>query len=317
MAKLYSIPKLYVPKKQKGTRRVPSVDPGSKWYVYFYYQDPATGKMSSNPFKVYLDINRYKTVKERKAYGKLLVKVVLHHLNDGYNPYVKGSAELQESKIPSINEAFEQALFDRKGYLKVNTYRSYADYLKIFLKWLDKKGVAEKPISALNKQMVVDYLNYMGRPKPEGKGLKPTSVHNHKLNLSAIFKQVVKNGWADKNYIAEIETQKNKPTKNEPFSPAELEKLRGYLRGMDSPYMYQYFLFLFYSLLRNREILRLQVKDVDLERRVLTIETKGEKKSTVYIIDPLKELLDSWQLHTLPFGLLPDHPIRATGILGL
>ncbi len=300
MARLYSDPKLFIPKETKGNRKVPSVLPGKKWYVYFYYTDPDTGTMRKQPFKVYLNINRYKTVRERKAYGKVLVRVVAYHLANGYNPFLPGSAKNAIQDIPTISEAFTSALKDRTHYLKPVTYKSYEDYLRLFLQWLEAKGSADKPISELTQASVVEYINYLGRPKPQGKGLKPTSVHNHKLNLSAIFRQVVKNGWAEKNFIAEIETAKNKPERNEPFTREEISRLRDYLQSLESPAMFHYFQFLFYSFLRNREIVQLQAGHIDMENRLISIETKGEKLSRVRIVQPLYELLDSWNLDALP-----------------
>ncbi len=61
----YSEVKIYIPKK-KGRK---SVAPGDKWYAYFYWRDPETGKMNIK-CKYYRGINQKKTVAEREEVAK-------------------------------------------------------------------------------------------------------------------------------------------------------------------------------------------------------------------------------------------------------
>lgn len=118
--KMYSEPKLYIPKEvnKGGSLREPSLK--KRWYVYYYFRDPSTGQMSKQPFKVYKGLNRLKTVSERKAAGKMLVNVTKRLLSENYNPYELNSARKDTKDIISVRMAFEEALENKRNYKNKN-----------------------------------------------------------------------------------------------------------------------------------------------------------------------------------------------------
>jgi hypothetical protein len=63
--KQFSIPKIY---DAKG-------DLNKRWYVYFSFRNPVDNKLKmQNP--IFSEINRFKTIKERKAAAKILCSAV-------------------------------------------------------------------------------------------------------------------------------------------------------------------------------------------------------------------------------------------------
>ncbi|WP_421802878.1 tyrosine-type recombinase/integrase [Flagellimonas sp.] len=290
--KMYSEPKLYIPKDKEGRP-----DLSKRWYVYFYYRNPKTGNMDKRPFKHYRGINRYKTVRDRKRAGKQLLRVVNRLLRTEYNPFVPGSAN--KNPVDTVKGCFETALEHKKPFVKETTYNSYEDYLNMFLDWASKNSIARMPIDKLTRKHISGYLNYLGREKPHGKGLMPTSIANHKGNLSALMGQMVMDDIIPENFIAKIPTKKNKPTKNQPFSMDELKELRKYTKEHE-PVLYNFLQFIFYSFMRNNEIARIQIKHINMDKRIISIETKGEKKSHILMIDKLYRMLKDWNVANLP-----------------
>ncbi|TXN36901.1 tyrosine-type recombinase/integrase [Flagellimonas hymeniacidonis] len=298
--KMYSEPRLYIPKEvnKDGSLGTPSLK--KRWYVYYYFRDPSTGQMSKQPFKVYKGLNRLKTVSQRKAAGKMLVNVTKRLLSENYNPYDLNSASKNAKDIISVRMAFEGALENKRNYLKPNTFDSYEDYLNMFLHWCDKKGLSKISITKLEEEHVISYFNYLGRKKPTGKGLMPTSVHNHKLNLSAIMSSMQKSKLIGHNFIKDIETKKNKPLKNAPFTLEEIGRIKKVLANQNPPFLYNFIQFLFYSFMRNREILSTKVRNVNMVSKTISIETKGDRVSHILMVEPLYQLLKQWNIEQCP-----------------
>ncbi|EAR15461.1 hypothetical protein RB2501_14074 [Robiginitalea biformata HTCC2501] len=300
---MYSEVKIYIPKKMVGGKAKP--DLSKQWYVYFYFRDPITGKMGRQPFKTYRNINQGKTIKERKAIARAWVNTITGILEDGFNPYDEDSARVVARKrtdmTPSIRQAFTEALEHKKATLKPNTYKSYWHYLNPFLEWIKRMGIGGNPIESFTQRHAIAYMNYLADPKPYGKELHPNSVSNHKGNLSAIFSKVVQDRWADRNFFVDIQTKKVKPRKNQPFTKEEMEAIQAYTKEFD-PLLYNFLRFIFYSFMRNREILSVQVKHIDMKKRTVAIETKADKISHILMIEPMYQFLED-----LGVGDLPDH----------
>lgn len=296
LLKMYSDPKLYIPTKMVKGKKTPCLDDGCRWYVYFYFRDPETGKMGRSPFKFYKNINQENTVAGRRKAGNAWVKVIRQLLAGGFNPYDRDALDLEETDIrPTIAQAFTRALENKKNALKPNTYLGYWDYLNPFLAWCKSKGIAELSIDRLTDRHIISYLNYLGREKPEGRGLKPTSVSNAKGNLSAIMGKMKADRVVEVNFIKDLTVKKNKPLKNAPFTVGEIKKIRDYTLKNDL-LLYNFIRFIFYSFMRNAEIVRIQKKHIDMANRTIAIPTKTDKLAYIFMIDPMYKYLEGLQL---------------------
>ena len=73
----FSLPKIYTAKG----------DLSKRWYVYFSYRHPQTGKLKRiTPF--YGNVNNYKTKEERLEVLTVYRKTLLKLLKQGYNPFL-------------------------------------------------------------------------------------------------------------------------------------------------------------------------------------------------------------------------------------
>ncbi len=310
MAQKYSTPKLHIPKELANGKKRPTVAPGKKWYVYFYFDDPNTGKRKQ-PFKVYRGINEFKSVSERKRYGAALISTVAMMLADGMDSYDekvtrenlnKASAlDIYSAELPklTISQAFSEGLKAKALEVSPKTYEGYAVRVGPFLEWCNKKKIGPLPIESFKKRYVQAYLNMLGAAKPMGKGLKPTSVHNVKLAISAVMAKLSAMGIVERNVIKEIVTKKNKPERNAPFTPKEVEKIREHCLQHDQ-LQYNFIRFIFYSFMRNVEIVRIQLFHIDMEAGVIAIPTKSDKLSFILMIEPMRKYLESLHLERYP-----------------
>lgn len=61
-------------------------DISKRWYVYFYYRNPKTGKMEKQK-PIYKGANRFKIKAERLEVLNIYRKVLLKLLKDDFSPY--------------------------------------------------------------------------------------------------------------------------------------------------------------------------------------------------------------------------------------
>ncbi|AOZ99581.1 tyrosine-type recombinase/integrase [Flavobacterium commune] len=295
----FSEVKLYIPKVDGK----PTVLPNHRWYVYYYFRNPDTGKMEK--IKDYCKINTYKTVAERKEVGQVWVDSYTVLLNQGLNPFVKNSLAPKkevnefENATYSVKKALQYAYDNKLGSWKKSTADDYRIRLGVFMEWIEKNKLVNKDISELKEVHIVTFMNWLIKPEPKGRGVGGTSQDNYKRCLSGLFGKLVKDKIIPKNIIAEIDTKKDDPIKNTPFTGYEVKAIRDYLLENDKQ-LYHFIQFVIYTFLRPREIIRLKVSDINLREKYLKVETKSERKKIKKLVGPVLDWLEEININNLP-----------------
>jgi integrase len=286
--KKYTIPKLYIP---KGKDNKPTVAKGKYWYVYYYYKNPQTNTFNWNsPITIKAGINRRKTVKERKTYGQKIIAELLKLLEEGFCPYVNTEFVEQQNESFTISEALNYAIKNKSSELKARTIEDYKDRKNEFERWLKLNNLQFIPVQEINKRHISSFLNHVNTTTSN------RNTNNYKAALSSLFSKLVKDGIIDTNIVISISKRKTTPTKHKAFLEDELKAIKTYLLKND-PYLYKYMVFMAYSFLRPVEASRIQLKHIDLKNSIIRIETKTEKLASVVIIDKLKPIIESFELH--------------------
>lgn len=139
VAKKYSLPKLFIVKDNNGK---PSVAPGKILCVYFYFRNPETKKFDSkSKFVLKFGINRFKTVAERKAFGKNIIEVYTDLLKSGYNPYTKEKPNTETLTVERLTtrQALTLTLNQKKKNLAKNTIADWEYRLKTFFLFAERQ----------------------------------------------------------------------------------------------------------------------------------------------------------------------------------
>jgi len=110
-----------------------------------------------------------------------------------------------------------------------------------------------------------------------------------------LFSQLEDDEIIDYNYIAKIKKVKSIPKKNKPFSKQQIIDIRNYLDTND-PYLTTFIQFMSYAFLRNVEVCRLKVKDIDLEAKRLFVGSKTAPLAVVPIIGDLENVIRKMKL---------------------
>lgn len=291
----FSEVKLYIPKVEGK----PSVLPNHRWYIYFYFRNPGTGKMQK--FQDYCKINKYKTVKERKQAGQVWVDSYTLLLNQGMNPFDKNAMAPKtfEQATYSVKTGLEYAYNNKIGSWKAATSSDYKTRLGVFMEWIYLNSLENYDIRDLKDIHIIAFMNWLIKPAPLGRGVGGTSQDNYKRCLSGLFGKLVKDKIISKNIVSEIETKKDDPIKNTPFTGHEVKKIRDYLLENDKE-LYHFILFVIYTFLRPREIIRLTVQDINLREKYLSVETKTKRRQIKKLVGPVITFLEEIGVNGLP-----------------
>ena len=291
----FSEVKLYVPK----VNGKPSVLPKCRWYIYFYFRNPDTKKMEK--VQDYCKINYYKTVKERKEVGEAWVNAYTVLLNQGYNPFDKqGIAPKEfEQTTYTVKTAFEYAYNNKIGTWKTATANDYNTRLGVFLDWCYLNSLENIDIRELKEIHIITFMNWLTKPLPHGRGVGGTSQDNYKRCLSGLMGKLVKDKIIAKNLFLEVETKKDDPIKNTPFTGYEVKEIRDYLLAHDVQ-LYHFIQFVIYTFLRPREIIRLTVDDINLREKYLRVETKTKRRAIKKLVAPITTFFEGINVANLP-----------------
>lgn len=274
-------------------------DIGKRWYVYFSYRNPATGKLARMK-NIYGKVNQYKSKEERlsilTAYRKSLIKL----LKQGYNPYadnfelyqkknpiaiassgvhtlekVNNSNAVEEPKM-TLKEAFDFGLQLKEKLINSTTKRGYENKIKNFLKWCNTTHPELKSIDLLNKKVVTQFLNDV---------LIKTSARNRnnfRTDLSSIMQVLEDNDIVATNFVKKIPVLKSIPKRNKTYTSEVQENIFNYLEVQD-PLLLLYIKFISYNFLRPIEVCRLIIEDINLTDRTIRFKAKNSLFKTKII----------------------------------
>ncbi len=335
MHKDYSKVKLYYPKDEEGE---PIIAPKKHWYVYYSYRDPSTGFMErikdTCEINRYKTVAERMEAGEAwvKAYTLLLemgfnpydpegikdrseLDEKLHQESVEINP-VQLDALLQKAhpspgqkiKLETLPEPTEEILYtvrsglkyaydNKLGEWKPSTAEGYETRMNVFLEYAEKKKFDHIDIRDLQDVHIIGFLNWLINPK--GRNIGKTSQDNYKRAISGLLGKLKKDRIIPVNPALGIETKKDKPKKNKPYTPEEVKKLRDYMLRHDKK-LYEFVMLIIYTFLRESEIIRLRVKDIHLEQGFLYADTKGDTQAIKKMIDPICRMFEKKNLAAFP-----------------
>lgn len=280
--KKYTKPKIYHGGK--------NFDLSKRWYVYYSYLNPNTGEMVQQP-PVYYKVNRhFKTKHERLRELKELRNDMEELLRKGFSPYEEES----QARRYTCESALDFALSLKKNTLKSTSYRDYENRLSHFKTYLNKKGLLKSNIEEVNRKVVNAFLNEI---------LNKSSARNRnntRVVLSALFGILEDNDIIQRNFIRNIKNLKTSPTRNKTYSLERVDEIYEYLEENDT-LLLLFIKFVSYNFLRPIEVCRLQVKDIDVNSKLIHVRAKNKAVKTKIIPDILMDDIKKMELTN------PDH----------
>lgn len=322
MKKNYSNPKIY---DANG-------DLSKRWYVYFSYRNPETGKLKRiAPF--YGEANKYKTKSDRMFVLAVYKHKIKELLKRGYNPFEKNAELFQkeqaalnknkgaleekniatptvENVVPispvvatntkTIGEAFEFALNLKKKLVKEITLKAYTSRSAALQQFVTTNYPEVKYIDQLTKSMVVQFLNSILEKN------SPRTRNNFRIEISSLMQVLEENEIILTNFVKHIPLLKTAPERHKTYSTQLDSDIFNYLEAKD-PILLLYIKFISYNYLRPIEVNRIKIGDINLEERTISFKAKNKPLKTKIIPDILwKDIPDLTAFDKDAFLFTPD-----------
>jgi len=244
-------------------------DLSKRWYVYYSFRNPETDKLERQTH-IYAGVNKFKNLRERKNAIKILAQAVENILENGYNPYEDEEIGTTENdKKYNIEEAVAFSLELKQNTLKENSFRDFRVRIKAFEKWLLANGFENRYITSVDKKTTITFLNNV---------LSTTSAKNRnntRAILSMFFQSLEDNDIIPDNFVKKINVLKSNPERNKTYSSKQEIDIFNYLKSNDE-LLLLFIQFISYNHLRPVEVVRLQIKDVNVKDRRIYVRAKNK-----------------------------------------
>ena len=303
----FSKPKIYIA----------NGDLTKRWYVYFSFRNPQTGKMDRMK-NIYGIANSYKTKEQRlqvlTAYRINLLKL----LKLGFSPF-KDNSELYKScqekdslKKTGLQKGEKQTKVVARKEAQFNDQKaeevhkspsesslSIKDAFDFAIK-VKSKVISERTLNDYRSK-VKRFLKWLNYKYPEvievvqlsrklcieflNEILEKSSSrnrNNYRTELSSIFQVLLDNEIIELNYFQSIKKLRTIPKVHKAFSEELLEKIYRHLKQED-PIFYLYIQFISIAIMRPIEVCRLRVGDLDLKERLIKFKAKNSPLKTKII----------------------------------
>lgn len=255
------------------------VNTSARWYIKFFQTNPETGERKK--FKQSFDINRIENTKLRLGIAKKLIDELNNTLLPAGYPFTKPTTE--GAKNAKFYTPIADALALSVKILsasKYNSARTYESQARLLLDYLEKKGKQGIKIGEFDSAMAQSYLDWILLEK----GDSGTTCNNKRGHLGAMFSALEKRGYITENPMRKTSKAKQPRKNRRAFSEAEVKIVCSELweQGLKDEKMFQVWLavvLILYTFLREAELLRLQIKNIDLQRGVILLDAADAKNN--------------------------------------
>jgi integrase len=255
-----------------------------RWYIR-YVENSVTKK-------VYGNINKYKTVKERLDFAQILIDQ-LHHQRENRHK----SCQLENEFAPLRTDLLN-LLESIKHTLRPASIRMYRSKILVFSRWCKEKKVLK--LEDLQKSNINEFLIEILKTR------KSVTYNHFKVVLSLLLGQI------DKKYLSlfdEVKPIKSICTPSKIISKTDIEKLKDIFLQEDAE-LWIFCQMIYFTLIRPAELRLLKIGDINLDLDIITVRgetSKNKKTQNVAIPKQLKEVLikhgiENYPKHYFIFG---------------
>ncbi len=250
------------------------------WRIQYYFYDPKLAdKYPKGSLRIIKGMNSFRTLAERREAVKVLLEELMEALQlEGYNPITKKKVEpiVTDYEIdPSTKfiEALNQVL------PKLDVVESTRSNLKGVIK--DVKSAAENmrldrlPISEIRRKHIKSILEHISKTK---KDFSAHRFNKHRSYLMMLFKELEELEATDIDPVSKISKKKTETRLRELLTDKERLLIDKHLKKKTYTF-WRFLQIFFHSGARETELLRLQAKDINLEKQRFKILIKKGKNN--------------------------------------
>ncbi len=260
----------------------------SQWLVVFYAKNPVTKLMERH--RVCVPVLKSKT--ERIKYGKMIVLDINRKLHEGWLPYYDNADANDYKTFTYCTDKFLEIIEKdvANGTKRNDTLKSYKSGISMLKKYLADNNVKINLMLDINKPFVMNYLDWMFYTRK----VSATTYNNHIVFLGLFFSFCVDRGFIKQNFAVGIPKKKKETKKRVVFTDDVKEKLKTMI--IDQPEFFTLCMTTYFCFVRNTEITKLKVADINLKGNYITIlgeNAKNGKTQNVTIPENFKPLIEN------------------------
>lgn len=231
------------------------------WYIHYRFYDPIRGEK----LRIVKGMNKFKDIKQRKIITEELIREETANLMAGYNPFLNNKIAPEGlSEYTSLFDAFEQSLEKIKVRVQQNTYLDVKSSLKFLKKAAKKLGYQSLLISEFRRKHLREMLDVATKNKTA------STFNRYKKNMGIILGELVELDLVDVNYATIIRKRKTIRGIKQILTDKERRKIDDYTKE-HYPEFNRFIHIFFHSGARITELLRVKVKDVDIDNQLFLV----------------------------------------------
>jgi len=290
-------------------------DLSKNWFIEFYARNPRTGKMERQRF--YKEINKYHTLKERRAAAEKMRQYWTDKLKAGWSPFIDDTVIYDDNleyqtyiknyrKIKSTNGTLRfyasKYLDSIKNEVEGTTISTYRSKLRLFDAWLEGERINQVDISAINQAVLSKFMDFIINKRK----LSKVSVDNYRILIRSLFEYIRKDK-ARKHLINPCfdlpGTKRVNDSAAYPIYEDDITTFKDYIFKKD-PQLWLVISFEYYCFLRPRKEIRfLKLSDIDFGRGMIHVREEIAKTDKRWVTIPktfMKLIRETYQLHIYP-----------------
>tara|TARA_R110002167_G_scaffold364968_1_gene588375 strand:- start:30311 stop:31471 length:1161 start_codon:yes stop_codon:yes gene_type:complete len=258
------------------------------WEIVYYVTNPYTGKLTRKRNRV----KPLKNTAERRKLAKRMIKSINIRLEKGWNPFYQNKGTKELTIFNAVADIFlkriEKDVKDNNlRYDTLKTYRSQIGKLKTYI--IEVLNKPDMMSYQFDNDFVGDYLDYIRYTR----GLSACSRDN-----CLSFLKLLSSFLIEKKYITANPTihfgKTNRKTKTRAVMDKETRNAIFDYWDNENKNFRTLCMTCYYCLIRRTEITKLKVKDVNIEKGTLWVDStvsKNRKGQSVTIPDAFLPLL--------------------------
>ncbi|MBS1645712.1 MAG: tyrosine-type recombinase/integrase [Bacteroidetes bacterium] len=248
-------------------------DLSKRWFVEYYTQE---GRKV-----VYLS-SKIQSEEERNKAAKLIIEQLEVKLMAGFNPLVN------INKHPTIIAALALIIEIKNKTCTKRGKHTYGYVFRKFINWLIEKKYDTLPTTQINVIVARQYFDYLIIQE----NIRARTYNNHINGLRTLFNALIEREYTPFNPFQHIKKLPQHDAEIKTYTPEEKAKIKAHLPHTNKE-LYLAAMFVYYCFIRPAELVRLQFKDIFIERGFVLIssyKSKNKKTQPVIIPDPLAKI---------------------------
>lgn len=232
----------------------------NNWQVEYYVYNPVTQKLERKRFRLNRLRNHCRTLAEFRVQANNVLQTINNRLAGGWSPFGEADNVRYYTTIDDVAAAY---INEKSRELKPDTLRSYKSFCHIFTEWC-KKVVPRCKCIQFNRTLAVRYMDYVYLER----NVSARGYNNQLKMARAFFAWAVQKCYCKENPFEVLKTKREAPKKRILIPQETRQHIRNYFETELPAYIVVMEL-VFTSLLRPKEISRVQIKQINLAEQYI------------------------------------------------